>query len=71
MREIAILHDLVKNQCRYLHQKRLSSLMIAVQSLLDGHHISLTELGRNSYSPVAAQLNIKRSAVCLATMRCN
>ena len=33
MRDISILHDLLKNQCPNLHQKRLSSLMVAVQSL--------------------------------------
>ena len=31
MRDISILHDLLKNQCPNLHQKRLSSLMVAVQ----------------------------------------
>lgn len=60
MRDITILHDLLKNQCPNLHQKRLSSLMIAVQSLLDGQQLSLTELGRNITGPVAAKHNIKR-----------
>ncbi len=40
IRDISILHDLPKNQCPNLHQKRLSSLMIAVQSLLDGQQCS-------------------------------
>ena len=60
MRDISILHDLLKNQCPNLHQKRLSSLMVAVQSLLDGQQLSLTELGRNITGPVAAKHNIKR-----------
>ena len=60
MRDISILHDLLKNQCPNLHQKRLSSLMVAVQSLLDGQQLSLTELGRNTTGAVAAKHNIKR-----------
>ena len=60
MRDISILHDLLKNQCPNLHQKRLSSLMVAVQSLLDGQQLSLTELGRNISGPVSAKHNIKR-----------
>ena len=60
MRDISILHDLPKNQCPNLHQKRLSSLMVAVQSLLDGQQLSLTELGRNISGPVSAKHNIKR-----------
>ncbi|TCN79370.1 hypothetical protein EDC91_13543, partial [Shewanella fodinae] len=54
MRDISILHNLLKNQCANLHHKRLSSLMLAVQSLLDGQQLSLTELGRNITGPVAA-----------------
>ena len=60
MRDISILHDLLKNQCPNLHQKRLSSLMVAVQSLLDGQQLSLTELGRKISGPVSAKHNIKR-----------
>ncbi|BBO28132.1 iso-IS10R ORF [Alteromonas sp. I4] len=60
MRDISILHDLLKNQCPNLHQKRLSFLMVAVQSLLDGQQLSLTELGRNISGPVSAKHNIKR-----------
>jgi hypothetical protein len=60
MRDISILHDLLKNQCPNLHQKRLSSLMVAVQSLLDEQQLSLTELGRNISGPVSAKHNIKR-----------
>lgn len=47
MRDTAILHDLLLNQCPGVHKKRLCSLMVAVQALLDGQQLSLTELGRN------------------------
>ncbi len=40
MRDISILHDLLKKQCPNLHAKRLSSPMIATQSLLDGQQLS-------------------------------
>ena len=60
MRDVTILHDLLKNQCPDLHQKRLSSLMAAVGRLLDGQQLSLTELGRNMPGGVAAKHNIKR-----------
>ncbi len=60
MRDISILHDLLKKQCPNLHTKRLSSLMVASQSLLDGQQLSLTELGRNISGSVAPKHNIKR-----------
>lgn len=60
MRDVTILHDLLKIQCPRLHNKRLSSLMVAVQSLLDGQQLSLTELGRNMTGKVPAKHNIKR-----------
>ena len=60
MRDIHILHDLLKKQCPNLHAKRLSSLMVATQSLLDGQQLSLTELGRNIAGSVAPKHNIKR-----------
>jgi hypothetical protein len=60
MRDIHILHDLIKKQCPQIHQKRLNSLMVVTESLLDGHQLSLTQLGRNITSSVAAKHNIKR-----------
>ena len=36
MRDISILHDLLKKQCPNLHAKPPSSLMIGTQPLLDG-----------------------------------
>tara|TARA_R110001592_G_scaffold187611_2_gene432392 strand:- start:109 stop:627 length:519 start_codon:yes stop_codon:yes gene_type:complete len=60
MCDIHILHDLHKKQCPNLHAKRLSSLMVATQSLLDKQQLSLTELGRNIAGSVAPKHNIKR-----------
>jgi hypothetical protein len=50
MCDIHILHDLLKKQCPKIHQKRLNSLMVATESLLDGNQLSLTQLGRNTAS---------------------
>lgn len=60
MRDCTILHDLLKRHCSSVHKKRLASLMVATQSLLDGQQLSLTELGRNIQGNVAAKHNIKR-----------
>jgi hypothetical protein len=60
MRDIHILHDFLTKQCPQIHKKRLNSLMLATESLLDGNQLSLTQLGRNISGPVAAKHNIKR-----------
>ena len=59
MRDIDILHDLLKKQCSQIHPKRLNSLMVATESLLDSNQLSLTQLGRNITSKVALKHNIK------------
>ncbi len=60
MRDIKILHDSLVNQCPQIHNKRLNSLMVATESLLDGNQLSLTQLGRNIQGVVPAKHNIKR-----------
>ncbi|RCU50569.1 IS4 family transposase [Corallincola holothuriorum] len=60
MREVQILHQMLAQQCPQIHKKRLSSLIVATQSLLDGDSLSLTELGRNIEGRVAPKHNIKR-----------
>lgn len=47
MRVIRILHDWPKKQCPNRHPKRLASLMVAIQSWLNGQQLRLNELGRN------------------------
>ena len=60
MRDIKILHESLADQCPRLHKKRLSSLMVATESLLDGNQLSLTQLGRNIQGKVRAKHSIKR-----------
>ncbi|TCI01138.1 hypothetical protein EZV61_19060 [Corallincola luteus] len=60
MREVQILHQMLAQQCPQIHKKRLSSLIVATQSLFDGDRLSLTELGRSIEGRVAPKHNIKR-----------
>ena len=53
MRDVHILHDLLKKQCPQIHQERLNSLMVATEALLDGNQLSLTQLSRNISGAVA------------------
>lgn len=58
---ISIYYTLcLKKKCPKIHQKRINSLMVATESLLDGNQLSLTQLGHNITSSVAAKHNIKR-----------
>tara|TARA_R110002012_G_scaffold144631_1_gene302838 strand:- start:673 stop:936 length:264 start_codon:yes stop_codon:yes gene_type:complete len=65
MRDISILHDLLKKQCPNLHAKRFSSLMIVTQSLLDAQQLSLKEFGRNISGSLTPKHNIKRIEILL------
>ncbi|QTL34997.1 hypothetical protein J5X90_15935 [Pseudoalteromonas viridis] len=60
MRNIAILHDILRKNCPQVHALRLDSLMLATEILLNSNQLSLTEPGRNMKDPVAAKHNIKR-----------
>ncbi len=60
MRDINILHQMILNNCPQIHQKRLQSLMLATETLLNDNQLSLTELGRNMNTPAMAKHNIKR-----------
>ncbi len=42
-----------------IHARRLYSLMLATETLLDSNQLPLTEQGRNMKGPVAAKHNIK------------
>ncbi|AQS38520.1 hypothetical protein Sps_03390 [Shewanella psychrophila] len=55
MRDIKILHQSLANQCTQIHKKRLNSLMVATESLLDGNQLSLTQLDRNIQGKVRAK----------------
>ncbi|MEZ9259997.1 hypothetical protein AB4125_20760, partial [Vibrio splendidus] len=45
-RDIQILQQTIQNQCPSIHKKRVSSLILATKSVLDGSDLTLTKLGR-------------------------
>ena len=66
MRDMTIFHDLLKNQCPHLHKKRRGSLRVAVQSLLDGQQLSLTEpLATAGLSLIRLGREVKKPALRL------
>ena len=60
MREANILHHSLHQFCPELHLKRLNSLMLACNALLDSRTLTLTELGRNLSTHARTKHNIKR-----------
>ncbi len=45
MRDIQILQQILSQQCPSIHKKRLSSLMLATETVLDGAELTLTKIG--------------------------
>ena len=46
MRDIQILQQILSQQCPSIYKKRLSFLMLATETVLDGAELTLTKLGR-------------------------
>ncbi|CAM3255788.1 hypothetical protein VINE108274_23750 [Vibrio neptunius] len=46
MRSVQILQQTIENQCPKIHKKRLSSLILATKTVLDGSDLTLTKIGR-------------------------
>jgi hypothetical protein len=57
---LKVLHKKLKQACPFIHQKRLSILLLATQALLVGQRLSLTQLGRCLHSKTKVKHNIKR-----------
>lgn len=60
MHVLKVLHKKLKQACPYIHQKRLTILVLATQALLVGQRLSLTQLGRCLRSKARVKHNIKR-----------
>jgi hypothetical protein len=60
MRDIQILQQTIQNQCPSIHKKRVSSLMLATKSVLDGSDLTLTKLGRKLETNTTVKHAIKR-----------
>ena len=60
MHALKVLHRKISNACPFIHQKRLSTLLLATQSLLHNQRLSLTQLGRSLTTRSIVKHNIKR-----------
>ena len=60
MHALKVLHKKISNACPIIHQKRLSTLLLATQSLLQNQRLSLTQLGRSLTTRSIVKHNIKR-----------
>lgn len=60
MHALQVLHKKLAASCPFIHQKRLSVLLLATHALLIGQRLSLTQLGRHLFSKAVVTHNIKR-----------
>jgi hypothetical protein len=60
MHALQVLHKKLAASCPFIHQKRLSVLLLATHALLIGQRLSLTQLGRHLFSKAVVKHNIKR-----------
>lgn len=60
MCDIQILQQTIQNQCPSIHKKRVSSLILATKSVLDGSDLTLTKLGRKLETNTTVKHAIKR-----------
>lgn len=60
MYALKVLHKKLRLTCPFIHQKRLTILLLATQALHIGQRLSLTQLGRRLSSKALVKHNIKR-----------
>ena len=60
MHALTILHRIVSARLPEIHVKRLASLLAAVEAVVLGSRLTLSDLGRGLCGPVAVKHNIKR-----------
>ncbi|CAK2026962.1 hypothetical protein VCRA2110O173_340009 [Vibrio crassostreae] len=60
MRDIQTLQQTIQNQCPSIQKKRVSSLILAKKSVLDGSDLTLTKLGRKLETNTTVKHAIKR-----------
>ncbi|MDH5218402.1 MAG: IS4 family transposase, partial [Gammaproteobacteria bacterium] len=68
MHALKVLHKKISDACPFIHQKRLSTLLLATQSLLHNQRLSLTQLGRSLSTGSIVKHNIKRIDRLLGNM---
>ncbi len=60
MHAITILHRILSTSIPEIHAKRLASLLAAVEAVVTGSRLTLSDMGRGLSGPVAVKHNIKR-----------
>ena len=60
MHAITILHRILSTDTLEIHAKRLTSLLAAVEAVVSGSRLTLSDMGRGLSGPVAVKHNIKR-----------
>lgn len=60
MHALTILHSILSTSFPEIHAKRLASLLAAVEAVVSGSRLTLSDLGRGLSGPVAVKHNIKR-----------
>ena len=60
MHALRILHRILSAHAPEIHTKRLASLLAAVEAVVTGSRLTLSDLGRGLSGSVAVKHNIKR-----------
>jgi hypothetical protein len=60
MHALTILHRILSTSFPEIHAKRLTSLLAAVEAVVSGSRLTLSDMGRGLSGPVAVKHNIKR-----------
>ncbi|MDO8292804.1 MAG: IS4 family transposase [Gallionella sp.] len=60
MHVLTILHRILSTSFPEIHAKRLASLLAAVEAVVTGSRLTLSDMGRGLSGPVAVKHNIKR-----------
>jgi hypothetical protein len=60
MHALTILHRILSISLPEIHTKRLTSLLAAVEAVVNGSRLTLSDMGRGLSGPVSVKHNIKR-----------
>lgn len=60
MHALTMLHRILSTRLPEIHAKRLTSLLAAVEAVVSGSRLTLSDVGRGLAGPVAVKHNIKR-----------
>jgi hypothetical protein len=60
MHALTILHRILSTRFPEIHAKRLTCLLAAVESVVTGSRLTLSDMGRGLHGKVAVKHNIKR-----------